>query len=154
MSFQALQDLPEHPPVLRVGGETVDPYVVDWRTGQEEHVAPVESIDGVPRIKIVDTAEAVVELTDTAAPSALTIGVYPGSLLDIDPSVPPETTYDCIAAEPCPLTMADDTATVRLEPLLGDDQRPAVFVVTATYFAESAGSPFANTLVWVFELTQ
>jgi hypothetical protein len=108
----------------------------------------------VPRIKIVDVGEAGIELADTAAPSALTIGVHPGSLLDIDPSVPPETTHDCIAAEPCPLTMADDPATVPLKPLLGDDQGPAVFVVTAGYFAESAGTPFANTLAWVFEFTQ
>lgn len=153
MSFQALRGLPEHPPALLVEGETIDPYMVDWRTGQEQRVTPAESINGVPQIKAANAEEIRADLINTATPSGLTIGVYPGSLIEIDPTVPPEITYDCLAAEPCPLTMAAETGTVPLQSLIPDTQSPAVFVITATYFAESAGTPFANTLAWVFELT-
>lgn len=153
MSFQALRDLPDHPPALLVEGETIAPYMVDWRTGQEQRVTPTERIDGVPRIKAANAEQIQADLINTVTPSGLTIGVYPGSLTDIDPTVPPERIYDCLAAEPCPLTIAAEAGTVPLQSLLPDKQAAAVFVVTATYFAESSGTPFANTLAWVFELT-
>lgn len=153
MSFQALQDLPAHPPSLLINGEKVDPYMVDWRTGEEQQVAPAQSIDGVPSIKFLADDEPQVQLINTASPSGLTVGVYPGAVVDIDPSVPPETIYDCIAGGPCTISMAAGIASVPLTSLMPAEEGPAVFVVTATYFAESAGTPFANKLAWVFELT-
>lgn len=151
MSFQALRELPEEPPTLLVNDVEVSPFMVDWRTGRVKQIAPAESIETVARLGSV--GELQIELANSASPSGLTVGVYPDSVDRIDPTLPPPITHDCVTEPSCTLENSADSVTATLTDLFPQSPQ-AVFVVTATYFAESDGTPFANTMVWVLEASR
>ena len=56
---------------------------------------------------VSDSGDLTAELMGTAPPSKLTIGVYPGGLATIDPSVPPPDEFDCIGGTDCVLVVFD-----------------------------------------------
>ena len=151
MSFQALQELPTLPPTLDVNGDRVEPCMVDWRTGEPQKLAPAESLKNVTRLAGTPL-DAV--LANTAAPSGLTVGVYPGSLDTIDPTVAPEVSHDFLAGPSCSVVTTTYAATIQLDSFFPESVSTSVFVDTATYFAETDGTPFADTVVWVFEASR
>ena len=103
---------------------------------------------------VSDSGDLTAELMGTAPPSKLTIGVYPGGLATIDPSVPPPDEFDCIGGTDCVVELVGTTATVALGGLWPAGSDKAVFVVSAAYFdIDDQDLPFAHAISWAFKVT-
>jgi hypothetical protein len=150
LRFSELNDLPADPPRLSFGGREITPTMVEWRTDDVvQHF-----VEGDPtRVPVLTSphGSTKAELTRSAIPSRLEIGVYPGSLTEIDPAEPPPKTFDCDDLG-CLTRLDSGTLVLDLDRIWPEGSRSAVFTITATYFAEQKSVPYGNSIAWVFEV--
>jgi hypothetical protein len=94
-----------------------------------------------------------VEVIATPMPSELRVGVYPGRLDQIDPSVPPPAEFDCLEGTRCQFQFSGSRGRADLSSLWPGKSTNAVFVVYAAYLAvDDEQIPFAHSIAWVFEI--
>jgi hypothetical protein len=105
--------------------------------------------------KLVAGADGLtVVITNTAAPTRLTVGIYPGAIDEIDPSVKPRLVFDCLSGDECKAAALDNSISLDLAAVWPAEAVAAVFSVQADYLGSDGHIAYGNTVAWAMQITR
>lgn len=151
LAFRDVVDARPEPPSLCVAGVLVPLYSLDWTADGRQRRIHIDDVDRVTPVE-APLGPLIMELSDSAPPSTMSVSAYPVPLADVDPTTPPPLRWDDIVGTHV-TPQGRGSYRVALDALWNERPPEAVVVVIVEFSVIDGAESFVNSASWVMEVT-